>query len=100
MRFFAGIAERIFNINSIYLIVSPTAKLLKIFLVFYVTGAFLFALSFSSLIIISIPLLFFLFYFYYLFSKIWQSYGFSKFYLILLPVIALISGIGLNILIF
>lgn len=100
MKFFAGFAERILNISTIYLIDSPTYKLLKIFFVFFAVSAFLFALTFSSLAIISLPILLFVCYFYYLFSKIWRSYKFSTLYLILLPIFALACGVELNILIF
>lgn len=100
MELFARVAERILNISTIYLIDSPTYKLLKIFFIFFIVSAFLIALTFSTLVFIALPILLFVCYFYYLFSKIWRSYKFSTLYLILLPILALACGAELNILIF
>ena len=96
MNHLANLAEQIMN-KGVELIFSPTYKLLKIFFIFFVIGAFLFALTFSPLVIIALPMLLYFFYLYYLFSKIWCSYKFSTLYLVLLLILAFVSGVVIKI---
>ncbi len=90
MNEFAKFASAIFDASEhIHLIVSPTKRLLKIAFVLFVICVALLTLSSGIIMIITIPLLIFEIYFYYLFCKLWKSFRFSSLYLIIMPIAAI-----------
>lgn len=97
MHILAQWANRIMNLcEQSRLIVSPTKKLIAMLLSFYSLSMILLVFMFTPWVIVALPLLAFLGYFYYFFCKIWRSYRFSVFYLALFPVLALLSALGIH----
>lgn len=74
-----------------YLINTPTRRLLRGALLFWLILTTLLAVTFNALVaIVTVPLIIIWIYFYYLFSFIWKRYMFSTFYLVLIPVLAIV----------
>ncbi|MBE6578559.1 MAG: hypothetical protein E7651_01985 [Ruminococcaceae bacterium] len=78
------------------LIVSPTGKLLRMALLFYAAATVLFAFAFTPWVIAALPCLAFEGYFYYFFCKVWRSYRFSAVYLAAIPILALLTAMGIH----
>ena len=82
------------NSGEKLLIRPPTVKILKMALIMFTVGFILITVTVNALIaIITVPLLLFWVYFYYLFCKIWKLYKYSNVYLAVLPIIMLILSI-------
>lgn len=86
--------------DNIHLIVSPTKKILKIALILFSVGVALITLSSGFLTFITIPLLMFELYFYYLFCKVWRSYKFSVLWLIMMPIAVIAVSTVLKLIIY
>ena len=89
------IAEQSMLINDsayqVYMIYTPANRLLKIAFILQTVLITLLSVTFNYLIaIITVPLIFFWVYFFYLFCRIWKRYAFSTLYLVLLPVFSVI----------
>ena len=78
------------------LIVSPTRKLLAMGMLFFAIATVLLVFVFTPWVIVVLPVLAFEGYFYYFFCKVWRSYRFSRFYLVFLPVLALLTAMGIH----
>ena len=83
-----------------HLIVSPTKKLLKTAFILFIIAVTLLVFSIGIIMIITIPLLSFEVYYYYLFCKLWKSFRFSTLYLILLPTAAIVVSLFIRYLIY
>lgn len=90
-------ANRILNLcEQSKLIVSPTKKLLLTMLTFYAIATVLLIFALTPWVIVALPVLGFVGYFYYFFCKIWRSYRYSQFYLALFPILALCSALSIH----
>jgi hypothetical protein len=78
------------------LIASPTKKLLTMALVFFAVATLLFVFVFTPWVIVALPILAFVGYFYYFFCKVWRSYRFSGVYLAAFPIFALLAAMGIH----
>ena len=86
--------------DNIHLIFSPTRKLALTALLLLIIAVALITGSMGITMIFTIPMLLFWCVFYYVFCKIWRAYKFSKFYLIAIPVTAVIVSVALKALIY
>lgn len=78
------------------LITSSAKRLLLFWLSFYALATVLLVFALTPWVIVALPVLAFVGYFYYFFGKIWRSYRYSAFYLALCPVLALLSALGIH----
>ena len=81
--------------DTVHLIFSPLRKLLKMGVVFFLLYFALFALSFTHFVMVTAPALLFEAYFYYIYCKLWKTYRYSTVYLVLNPLLAFGSAVGL-----
>ena len=81
--------------DTVHLIFSPLHKLLRMGAVFFLLYFALFALSFTHFVMVTFPALLFEAYFYYIYCKLWKTYRYSTVYLVLNPILAFCSAIGL-----
>lgn len=98
---FAIIASMIEEQSAIPIYINPPrAKILKIASVLFIIGCLLITLTVNALLaIVTVPLIIYWSYFYYLFCKIWLSFRYSKFYLVVIPLIILVLSVFLQFLI-
>ena len=90
-------ANRILNLcEQSKLIVSPTKKLLLMMLAFYALASILLIFVLTPWVIVALPILGFVAYFYYFFCKIWRAYRYSGFYLVFFPLLALGTALGVH----
>lgn len=81
--------------GEILLIHPPRRKLLRLAAILYSAEILLIGVTFNYLIaFITIPVMIFWAYYYYLFSKIWTVY-YSRFYLIAVPIVCIPIGFAL-----
>ncbi len=75
--------------DEILLILPPRRRLLITAAILYFAEILLIGVTFNYLIaLITIPVMMFWMYFYYLFCKVWSAY-YSKFYLVAVPILCI-----------
>ena len=65
-------------------------------LLFFGGATLLFIFVFTPWVIAALPMLAFEGYFYYFFCKVWRAYRFSAVYIAALPIIALLTAMGIH----
>lgn len=81
-----------------YLINTPTGRLLRGALLFWLILTTLLAVTFNALVaIVTVPLTIIWIYFYYLFGMIWKRYMFSTFYLVLVPILSVVFAVSIRV---
>lgn len=82
------------------LIRPPRKKILYIATVLFAVGVLLLGLTVNSLVaVVTLPLMVIWGYLYYMFCRIWVTYRYSKFYLVIIPIVMLVLSFLLRFLI-
>ena len=97
MHVLAQWANRILSLcDQSKLICAPTKKLVMMALLFFGGATLLFVFVFTPWVIAALPMLAFEGYFYYFFCKVWRAYRYSAVYIAALPIIALLTAMGIH----
>lgn len=97
----SSFASRVFDISDEkFFILSPVKWFLRRLLVFFALFAALLAGSVGIICMVTVPLLLLCAYLYYLFSKTWLAYNYSKFYVFAIPAASAVTAFLIRLLIY
>ncbi len=93
----ARLSDDILSVGGYPLLIRlPASKLLGRLFLFFSVGTLLLALSFTLLAMVTIPVLLYWSYLYYLYCHIWKRFGLSRVYTVAAPLLAVVTAAGLR----